>query len=276
MALESGIGWTNDTVNPWIGCTELPGDPACASCYAREHRAAKALDVKWGVGEVRHRTKGAPAQLAASRRLAIAERRVRLVFTDSLCDFGDPEVDPDWRTEWWARMRAAPELFFLILTKRPNALAKQLPSDWGAGYPNVGLGISASRLKEFLQRARILARTPAAFRFFSLEPYTEAFHDALHSQLTGRSQNDLTGSERPFDWVILGGLSGPSFTAPPPVADVRAVRDACRAAEVDFTFKQWGGPKPLSNGCDLDGRTHLERPRKIRAYARETFGWETA
>lgn len=276
MALESGIGWTNDTVNPWIGCTEIPGDPACASCYAREHRASKAVGVRWGVGEARHRTKGAPAQLEASRRLAIAEKRVRLVFTDSLCDFGDAEVDPAWRAEWWARMRAAPELFFLILTKRPNALAKQLPSDWGDGYANVGLGVSASRRVEFVQRAPILARIAAAFRFFSLEPYTEAFHDTLDVQLADRPLNDSGGVGRPFDWVILGGLSGPSFTAPPPIADVRAVRDVCAAADVDFTFKQWGGPRPMSNGCLLDGRTHLERPRAIRAYARSAFGWATA
>jgi hypothetical protein len=41
---------------------------------------------------------------------------------------------------------------------------------------------------------------------------------------------------------------------------VRSIRDQCRAAEVPFFFKQWGGVRKSRTGRELDGRTHNEMP----------------
>jgi protein gp37 len=46
MAENSGIEWTDNTFNPWMGCTKV--SPACKNCYAErdfDHRYQK---VKWG------------------------------------------------------------------------------------------------------------------------------------------------------------------------------------------------------------------------------------
>jgi len=46
MAENSGIEWTDNTFNPWMGCTKV--SPACKFCYAErdfDHRYGK---VKWG------------------------------------------------------------------------------------------------------------------------------------------------------------------------------------------------------------------------------------
>lgn len=52
--LNSHIQWTDNTFNPWIGCTKV--SPGCANCYAevRDQRFAKGIH--WGPGAPRHKT----------------------------------------------------------------------------------------------------------------------------------------------------------------------------------------------------------------------------
>lgn len=279
MAIGSAIGWTADTINPWIGCTEIPGDPACEACYARDYTERGRLShmgITWGPGRPRHKTKGLAAKFRASARLARQEKRVRRVFVDSLCDFADAEVDPAWPAEVFALAKETPEIIMIALTKRPNRLAKILPADWEDGYPNVLLGISASLRGHFVQRTRIVGRIPAWARVVSLEPLEDDFPEDLHRSLFGDpvlgGRGRRAGFTRPIDWVIAGGVSGPHFRALPPASRFRWVRDVCFAADVPFTFKQWGGRRPDSNGHRLDGREHLEIPPFMLDYARRTFG----
>ena len=67
---------------------------------------------------------------------------------------------------------------------------------------------------------------------------------------------DLTG----IDWAIVGGESGPRAR---PIAEewVIEIRDQCRAANVAFFFKQWGGVRPKSGGRLLRGREWNQYPR---------------
>jgi protein gp37 len=41
------------------------------------------------------------------------------------------------------------------------------------------------------------------------------------------------------------------------------IRDQCRATEVAFFFKQWGGVRPKSGGRILRGREWNEYPRAL-------------
>lgn len=41
---------------------------------------------------------------------------------------------------------------------------------------------------------------------------------------------------------------------------VRDIQRQCVAAGVSFHLKGWGGPRPTSGGCLLDGREHKETP----------------
>jgi Protein of unknown function (DUF5131) len=83
-----------------------------------------------------------------------------------------------------------------------------------------------------------------AIKFLSLEPLLGPLPDL-----------DLTG----IDWAIVGGASGPKARPMDP-AWVREIRDQCRAAEVAFFFKQWGGTRKSWTGRELDGRTWNEYP----------------
>ncbi len=57
-----------------------------------------------------------------------------------------------------------------MLTKRPQNFRRMLPADWGAGYLNVWLGVTAEDQREAARRLPLLCRTPAARRFVSAEP----------------------------------------------------------------------------------------------------------
>jgi protein gp37 len=44
---------------------------------------------------------------------------------------------------------------------------------------------------------------------------------------------------------------------------VRSLRDQCARTRVNFHFKQWGGWRPQSKGCALDGREHKDFPAAL-------------
>lgn len=92
--------------------------------------------------------------------------------------------------------------------------------------PNVYLGISAERQKEWDERKGDLAATPAAVRFASFEPL-------IGPIIEPRLLSDF------LSWAIVGGESG-AGARPMHPAWPRSLRDQCAAAGVPFFFKQHG------------------------------------
>ncbi len=143
---NSKIEWTDHTFNPWIGCQHV--SPGCDHCYAEammDHRYGK---VEWGPRGERKRTSEAywknPVKWNANARAFKREHGHRpRVFCASLADVFDNQVSPEWRRDLFALIRECPRLDWLILTKRPQNITKMLPSDWGRGYQNGWLGVTA-------------------------------------------------------------------------------------------------------------------------------------
>lgn len=48
---NSGIQWTDDTFNPWIGCTKV--SPGCKNCYAEADQDKRRGRAKWGLNGTR-------------------------------------------------------------------------------------------------------------------------------------------------------------------------------------------------------------------------------
>lgn len=88
--------------------------------------------------------------------------------------------------------------------------------------PNVWLGVSAEDQTRYDERKDDLRATPAAVRWWSMEP------------LLGRIVTDYLA-----DWIVVGGESGPRARPMHPQW-ARDIRDQCDAAGVPFFFKQWG------------------------------------
>src|ERR1700720_268317 len=73
---------------------------------------------------------------------AAARGKAVRVFTCSESDFFHQGADV-WRDEAWEIIKNTPHLLYQILTKRPGRIASHLPADWGNGYKNVWLGVTA-------------------------------------------------------------------------------------------------------------------------------------
>lgn len=244
MAADSNIAWTHHTFNPVWGCLKV--SPGCANCYADTLASRYGHDV-WGpVATTPRRTFGDKHWREPVKWNADAERSSerQRVFCGSMCDvFEDHPTTTAERAKLWPLIRATPWLDWLLLTKRPERIAANLPADWGDGWPNVWLGTSIES-QDYASRADYLCAIPAVVRFVSYEPALGPL--------------DLRANLSRIDWVIYGGESGSGYR-PHDLAWPRAMRDACAVAGVAFFYKQ-SADRYTERGTTLDGETVKQYP----------------
>jgi protein gp37 len=229
MAENSKIEWTDHTFNPWIGCQKVSA--GCDHCYA-ESLSNRYGWVTWGPNGERKRTSEAnwkkPRQW--NRAAKAAGKRPR-VFCASLADVFDNQVDPSWRIDLFDLIGDCEHLDWLLLTKRPENIAKMLPTNWNVGdFANVWIGTTCEDQAAYDRRWPILHKIPAAVRFISYEPAIGPLR--LHS-------NDFQP-----DWLICGGESGPGARYMEPAWADR-IRKDCKGEGVSFFMKQMTAKKPI-------------------------------
>jgi protein gp37 len=207
MGNATSIQWTDRTWNPWQGCTKV--SPGCAHCYMfRDHERFGKSALAGVVRRSAPATFNAPLKwerdlLAQARGAQIAPQRV---FTCSWSDWFHEDAD-GWRDDAWAIIRQTPHLTYQILTKRPECIADHLPADWGRGYPNVWLGVSAEYQRQANERIPLLLNIPAVVRFVSAEPLLGRI-DLFSVPGHPLGCDGLFGCEPRLRWVIVGGESG--------------------------------------------------------------------
>lgn len=224
MARNTGIEWCDSSWTPWWGCTEV--SDGCHKCWARDVTKGGA----WGKNpRVRTSPKYWRQPLlwnADAPRFQRKHGHRQRAFGGHICDIFDNQAPDEWRADFFKLIRQTPNLVWQLLTKRPQNILKMLPPDWGDGYPNVWLGISAENQHYFNQRWKILSTIPARIRFISYEP-------AL-GPLSLRASSVLP------DWIIVGGESGRDPRQMDPQW-ARDLRDECAACGIPFFMKQMTG-----------------------------------
>lgn len=249
MSEKTRIAWTDHTWNLAWGCWKI--SPGCANCYADALSSRFGFKV-WGEQAPR-RTFGAkhweePLRWNEAARL---EGRRHRVFCSSMTDWAldDPIIDEE-RKKLWGLIEDTPWLDWQLLTKRSDRMASCLPENWGAGYPNVWLGVSIEN-NDYVFRANHLRVIPAVVRFISYEPALGPLDDI-----------DLTC----IDWLIYGGESGPRFRKEDKQW-ARDIRARCRRAGTAFFHKQSAAIR-TEMGIELDGEIVREYPRAGQATGR--------
>lgn len=241
MSESTIIAWTDHTFNAWMGCTKVSA--GCANCYAATlTKNRMGLDL-WGDNARRQVTK-TPwqsvkqwQQAASDGKPGLLDNGKHLVFLGSLMDWAEDREDLiEPRKRMWEVVRSCPDLWFQMLTKRPENIRKFLPSDWGDGYENVWLGTSVEDMR-VAWRADYLRDIPAVVRFISYEP-----------ALGSLKSLDITG----IDWVIFGGESGSGYR-PADHEWAREMELKCGATGSAFFFKQSAAYR-TEMGIELDGR----------------------
>lgn len=249
MSEVTAIAWTDHTFNPWMGCEKV--SEGCRNCYAATLTKNRMGLELWGAKAPRQVTKAPWKNVSDWNRAAasgapglLGPGMPHLTFTGSLMDWAEDRPDlVEPRRRMWEVIRASRHLWFQMLTKRPQNMAKFLPDDWGCGYPNVWIGTTIED-NRVAQRADFLREIPAVVRFVSYEPAIGPL-DRL----------DLAG----IDWVIYGGESGPGHR-PEDKQWARDMRTRCAALGISFFHKQSAGHR-TELGIELDGEIVREFPR---------------
>ena len=161
-------------------------------------------------------------------------------------DFFVEEAD-QWRDEAWRVIRQRPDIFFRILTKRPERYATCLPADWGDGYENVMLNVTTENQMRADERLPILARTPAKHRGFMVAP------------CIGPVDVDKYLSTGLFEEVLCGGENYDG-ARPCHYEWVKELSDQCRRHDVTFDFIETG------TVFVKDGRTYRIPNKRLQSY----------
>jgi len=292
MGENSGISWTDNTFNGWIGCTEV--GPGCNRCYAREldrrHQWGVPRPARiagnaphWGTKAPRYRTGKDYWRRPMVWNAAAARAGVPIkVFCNSLSDVFDNEVDDAWRADLFKIWSETPWLRWQVVTKRVPNIRKMLPPDWGAfGYPNVGLIATTVNQEEFYRETRLLD-IPARWHGFSMEPQLGPII-VPPEVITDRPKFDrLSGgkTQRGSVWAITGGESDqggnatrsdglpiPAEPAPwnPAWAEELIATSQAYDAEFYVYVKQTGArPVGIAHPSDGSGSDPTKWPEAIR------------
>jgi protein gp37 len=265
MADKTKIEWTDATWNPITGCSVV--SPGCTNCYAmrlagtrlKYHPTREGLTTMSKAGPVWN---GEVRFNRNARAQPLDWKRPRMIFVCAHGDLFAENVPDEWILDVFTVMAIASQHTFQVLTKRAERMHEFLNRPdllddiyanwysfsggarevWSWPLHNVWLGCSAEDQARYDQRRRWLDDTPAAKRFWSMEP------------LLGSVEMNIKFVKP--DWVIAGGESGPGPWPRPMHPDwARSLRDQCAAAGVPFFFKQWGEWLPEE---DLDEATARE------------------
>lgn len=234
MGENTKIEWATHTFNPWWGCTKV--SEACKHCYAESWAKRVGKDV-WGPSADRRSFGDTHWQQPLKwNAAAIREGYRPRVFCASMADVFEDRAELDvHRARLWELIEATPQLDWLLLTKRPQNVARR--AGWGAEWPeNVWLGTTVELQKRAEELLPFLAAVPAKVRFISAEPL-----------LGPLELKPWLGSS--INWVITGGESGPKARPASP-AWFRSLHLQCMESDVPFHFKQWGDWAP-GNGVNL-------------------------
>lgn len=258
------IQWCDHTFNPWIGCAKV--SEGCQNCYAEFLMADRYHRVVWGEQGTRSRTKTWGDPLKWNRQAA-KDGWKHKVFCASLADvFEDRGELMPWREDLFKLIDRCPNLYWLLLTKRPENIRRMWPD--GRERENVWLGTSISNQRNADEQIDKLrdARFLAPVLFISLEP-----------QIGFVDLEPWLQPEPLIHWVIVGGESQQGGQARE--FKIEWAVDAkvqCVEADVPVFIKQFGSnptmygkPYPLK---DSHGGDMAEWPDTLRVrQCPETF-----
>lgn len=232
--------WPKFAFNPWLGCRRV--SPGCENCHDRIGSLDINLSLDSDVRTPTSETSWSQPNLW-NRRGKRRGMKIRAV-CGSLCDWADEAAPQLLRDRMWVVLRDTPHIDWLLITKRSENIAQFLPSDWGAGYPNVWLGVSVEDTAHGLPRIADLRKIPAKVRFVCLEPLIE-----------DPGLLDLGG----IHWVVMGGERGKS--ARPLKAEwVSEVHRQCQLKRIPFLFKSWSSATPAAERKKVDVSKFQEWP----------------
>lgn len=149
--------------NPWHGCKKI--SEGCLNCYMYYFD-----EIRGKRGDEIYKTKSFDLPMKKDRLGNYKIKSGEHVRTCLTSDFFLKEAD-SWRQEAWYMIKKRQDVIFWILTKRADRIAECLPNDWGDGYPNVVLSVTAENQERADERIPILLHIPAKYKGVMIAPF---------------------------------------------------------------------------------------------------------
>ena len=202
---KTAIEWTQFTWNPLTGCTR-----GCTYCYAR--RMAYRLRGRYGYPQD---DPFAPTFHPDRLHEPSQRKKPAKIFTCSMGEMFDPNVEWPWVQEIFFEMVANPHHTFQVLTKQVLTASQFIFPD------NCWIGVSIDGKYTNNRHIRLVANVRAATKFVSFEPL-----------LGPVSSPGLEG----IDWIIIGAMTGPR-AVPPEKEWVEDIINEARAQDIPVFLK---------------------------------------
>ena len=293
------ISWAHHTVNLWWGCYEV--NKACDNCYAKQlANRYHGPDLLWEQKGPRMYVKSAMADLKKYQERAEKEGVVYRIFINSMSDlfersmpvvdfkhnqmkisdavprnFGLSEFYYDvylqtghLRIFFFDVVKQCPNLFFILLTKRPSNIIKMVPSSW-ITYPpaNVIYMTSCPDQESVDTLLPQLLKVPGK-RGLSIEPMIGPInlhaHICKHGGINKPEQGYSDYICEPLDnlqWVITGGESGHNARHLD-YAWLCKIQAQCESADIPYFLKQ----DSLANTKDYKNIDHFPSAMQVRQF----------
>jgi len=259
--MSTKIEWTDETINPIIGCA--PISESCTNCYAKKfaYRHSFNTNMKSRYGGIAHKKNGR-IKWTGKLRFVRSElekplgwKKPRRIFVCSMSDIFHDDVKTEWIDDILEIIGACPRHTFMFLTKRAHNIEKKMyevteenpcRALGGGDYlPNLWIGVTVES-STYLSRIYELLKVPAAVRFISVEPMLSEIDareylgvrygcEGEHPQMIC----DVCRQALGLNWVICGAETGPG-ARPMDLAWARDLRDQCAESSIPFFFKKAG------------------------------------
>lgn len=227
---EGRVGW--HCVKCAVGCT---------NCYAAQQNK---LGLRGGTRQEYRADSKAEVYLDETVLEApLHWRDPRTIFPCSMSDLFGEWVRADAIRKVLDIMRRCPQHTFLMLTKRPCRMIDRV-TVWPDVTPNMWAGVSISTQADAEENINLMVDLIGpVVRWVSYEPALEAVDFKQWFWL----DDAMTRPAPMFDWLVLGGESGPNHRTLN-IDHVASAVAQCRAAGVPVFVKQDSGPFPGKQG----------------------------
>ena len=256
---KTNIEYLDFTWNPLaMRCT--PVSEGCANCWhiKMANRVAKIPGMMFNE-EMSYRGINKPYLVKERLNDPLKRKKPAIIGVQFMGDLFHKDVPFHMVDRILGQIQKAPQHTFLILTKRPDTMARHFRAyvlpDWSADrLANLWLGVTAENQQTADERIPILLQIPAAKRFVSIEPMLGPV-DFGHLWLGEERKIDCGGCSatpvrgQPYcpghegggiDWVIAGCESGPGRRSAK-IEWFRNLKNQCVKAGVPFFLKQMEG-----------------------------------
>lgn len=186
--------------NPWHGCHRYSA--GCLNCYVYFLDGLRDRDA----GVVVKNKTNFDLPVKKDRRGNYKIPSGAVLGTCFTSDLFIEEAD-EWRGEVWDMIRQRPDVHFLIPTKRIVRFAECVPEDWGEGWDNVVIAVSAENQATADKRVPLLLEAKVKHRVVFVSPILEYvslgeyLQSGLIEQVSVGGESYANARVCDFDWV---------------------------------------------------------------------------